>query len=130
MDVRISIFITYILATFIMAAGWHLFLFKPVYERLKVFTRKKPIISLGFISMFLQALVVAYFYPIFAGSINSIGNGLVFGILFIGVFMGSNAVLAEAGKNEVGPISTWIILEGTYYLLQGAVIGLLLGIIY
>lgn len=130
MDARIWIAVSYIIITFVFAAGWHLLLFKKTYEKLGAFTRKKPIIALGIASIILQALVVAYAYPIFAGSESSIMEGLIFGVLFVGLFMGSSAVLAEAGKNEVGSLPKWITIEGIYYIIQGIVIGVVLGIIY
>jgi len=120
---------SYLVLTFIFAAGWHLALFKSVYARLGAFTRPQPIIWLGILSMVLQAAVVAYVYPFFYRGGAPITEGAIFGLL-LGVFMGSNAVLAEAGKNQVGPLRTWIVLEGSYYLLQFTVVGLVVGVVY
>jgi len=120
---------SYLVLTFIMAAGWHLALFKNVYTRLGAFTRPRPIIPLGILSMVLQAAVVAYLYPFFYHGGSPVTEGATFGLL-LGVFMGSNAVLAEAGKNEVGPLRTWIPLEGVYYLVQFILVGLVIGLIY
>jgi hypothetical protein len=119
----------YLVLTFVMAAGWHLALFKNVYARLGAFTRPRPIIPLGILSMVLQAAVVAYLYPFFYRGGSPLMEGATFGLL-LGVFMGSNAVLAEAGKNEVGPLSTWITVEGVYYLVQFLLVGLAIGLIY
>ena len=55
----------YLIVTFAIAATWHLVLFKTVYARLQSFTRPQPIIALGLLSMILQAVVVAYLYPVF-----------------------------------------------------------------
>ena len=52
-----------------------------------------------------------------------------FGLL-LGVFMGSSAVLAEAGKTQIADLRTWITLEGVYYLLQFAVVGAAVGAVY
>ena len=120
---------TYLILTFVMAAGWHLALFKNVYARLGAFTRPRPIIPLGVLSMVLQAAVVAYFYPFFYRGGPPALEGATFGLL-LGVFMGSNAVLAEAGKNHVGSLRTWIALEGVYYLLQFTLVGLAIGLVY
>jgi len=120
---------TYLVLTFVMAAGWHLVLFKSVYARLGAYTRPRPIIPLGILSMVLQAAVVAYLYPFFYRGGSPVVEGSTFGLL-LGVFMGSNAVLAEAGKNEVGSLSTWIPLEGVYYLVQFILVGLVIGLIY
>ena len=120
---------SYLILTFIIAAAWHLALFKDVYTRLGVFTRPRPIIPLGVLSMVLQAAIVAYLYPFFYRGGSPLVEGATFGLL-LGVFMGSNAVLAEAGKNQVGSLRTWIALEGVYYLLQFTVVGLVIGLVY
>jgi hypothetical protein len=120
---------SYLILTFVIAGTWHLTLFKNVHARLGAFTRPKPIIALGLLSMVLQAAVVAYLYPLFYRGGAPATEGAVFGLL-LGVFMGSNAVLAEAGKNQVGSLRTWIPLEGVYYLLQFVVVGIVIGLVY
>ena len=115
----------YLVVTFVIAAGWHLVLFKGLYDQLGIFTRKEPLIHLGVISMILQALVLAYVYPIFRRNRTPITEGLKFGIL-MGIFMGSYAVFAEAGKQEVTSLSTWLLLESVYYLLQFAIVGIVI----
>jgi hypothetical protein len=120
---------SYLVITFAMAASWHLVFFRQVYARLGVFTRPKPIIPLGILSMVLQAAVVAYLYPFFYRGGTPLFEGATFGLL-LGVFMGSNAVLAEAGKNQVGSLRTWITLEGVYYLLQFKIVGIAIALVY
>ncbi len=120
---------SYLILTFLIAAVWHLALFKNVYVRLGVFTRPRPIIWLGLLSMVLQAVVVAYLYPRYYGGGAPLAEGATFGLL-LGVFMGTNAVLAEAGKNQVASLRTWIVLEGVYYLLQFIVVGAVIGMVY
>jgi hypothetical protein len=119
----------YIVVTFVIAAGWHLALFKDLYEALGIFTRKEPLIHLGVISMILQGLVLAYVYPIGYQGGSPVKEGLKFGLL-MGIFMGSNAVFAEAGKQQVSSLSTWLILESVYYLLQFSLVGVVIGSIY
>ena len=124
------IFLTYVVLTFICAALWHMLFFKKIYDALGVFTRKDPIIPLGISSMILQGLVVAYTFPLFVHASNYPLQGAMYGVLFIGFFMGSNAVLAEAAKNEVGSLKTWVPLEMTYYMLQGLIVGSAIGALY
>jgi membrane protease YdiL (CAAX protease family) len=121
--------IAYIVVTFIIAAGWHLVLFKGLYDELGIFTRKEPLIHLGVISMILQGIVLAYVYPLGYQGGNPVKEGLRFGLL-MGIFMGSNAVFAEAGKNVVSSLSTWLTLESVYYLLQFGLVGIVIGWIY
>lgn len=121
--------IGYIAVTFVVAAGWHLGLFKGVYDELGIFTRKEPLIQLGIISMILQGSVLAYVYPIGYQGGSPVKEGLRFGLL-MGILMGSNAVFAEAGKQQVSSLSTWLILESVYYLFQFSLSGVLVGLIY
>jgi len=116
------------MVTFIIAAGWHLGLFKSVYDELGIFTRKEPIIPLGLTSMLMQALIVAYIYPRFQGD-KPLIDGLKFGLL-MGVFMGSYAVFADAAKLEVNGLGKWLLLESVYYLFQFSIMGMVVGKIY
>jgi hypothetical protein len=45
----------------------------------------------------------------------------------MGVLMGSIGALAEAGKQNVTSLSTFLTLESAFYVVQYAVIGLILG---
>lgn len=118
----------YIIVTFIIAATWHLILFKDVYDNFGIFTREKPIIPLGIASMIIQGLILSFIYPFFSKG-KLVRDGLVFGLL-TGFLMASSAVLAEAGKNLVSSLPRWIILETIYYLLQFSISGLMIALIY
>ncbi len=121
--------IAYIIITFAVAASWHLVFFKGLYDQLAIFTRKEPLIPLGIVSIVMQALVLAYLYPAFYKSGSPAGEGLKFGLL-IGVLMASIAVFAEAGKQNVSSLSTWLAFESVYYLLQFGLVGVVVGVIY
>lgn len=121
--------VAYVVLTFIIAVGWHLLLFKDVYDQLGIFTRKEPIIPLGIASMLMQALVLAYLYPLFFKGGSPVKGGLKFGLL-IGILMASIAVFAEAAKQQVSSLATWLIFESVYYLLQFGLVGLAIGLIY
>ena len=119
----------YILVAFICGASWHLVLFKNVYDDLNVYTRKEPIIPLGIISMLIQGIILAYIYPLFQKGISPIREGWKFGLL-IAAFLGSVAVFAEAAHQEITSLSTWLILESIYYVIQFSIAGIVIGIIY
>lgn len=119
----------YVVLTFVIAAGWHLILFKDIYDRLAIFTRKEPLIPLGLASMFLQAAVLPYLYARFYAGGRPGAEGLRFGLL-VGVLMASIAVFAEAGKQQVTSLATWLTFESVYYLLQFGLVGLVLGLIH
>ena len=120
----------YVVATFAGGALWHLLLFKQVYVELKIFTRiEDPIIPLGLSAMVLQGAMLAYLYPLVSRRVRPALEGIRFGAL-AGVFLATSAVLAEAGKNYVTCLGTWLALESAYYLLQFALSGLVIGLAY
>ena len=120
----------YLIATFIGGFVWHLLLFKETYVDLKIFTRiDDPIIPLGLSAMFIQGALLAYIYPVLCRRRQPAVDGLRFGIL-AGVFLATSAVLGEAGKNYVTSLSTWLLLETTYYLLQFTFSGLVIALAY
>jgi hypothetical protein len=121
--------IAYIVVTFAVAASWHLVFFKDLYDQLAIFTRKEPLIPLGIVSILMQALVLAYLYPLFYRDGSPVKEGLKFGLL-IGVLMASIAVFAEAGKQNVSSLATWLVFESAYYVLQFGVLGVIIGLIY
>ena len=119
----------YVFCTFLIAAPWHLVLFKSVYDELAIFTRSEPIIPLGLLSMLIQGLVLSYLYPFFSQGTHSVKTGAMFGLL-MGVLLASSAVIAEAAKQNVTSLPTWLVLETVYYLLQFSVVGAVMGAIY
>ena len=121
--------IAYIIVTFAVAASWHLFFFKDLYDQLAIFSRKEPLIPLGIVSIVLQALILAYLYPALYKGGSPAKEGLKFGLL-IGALMASIAVFAEAGKQNVSSLSTWLVFETAYYLLQYSLLGVIIGLIY
>jgi hypothetical protein len=121
--------LAYIFCTFLIAAPWHMVFFKPVYDDLAIFTRTEPLIPLGLASMLMQGLVLSYLYPFFAHGKHSVKTGALFGLL-MGVLLASSAVFAEAGKQNVTSLSTWLVLESVYFLFQFTVVGGVMGMIY
>ncbi len=121
--------IAYIILTFAVAASWHLVFFKDLYDGLGIFTRKEPLIPLGIASIVMQALVLAWLYPALYKGGRPAMEGLRFGLL-IGVLMASIAVFAEAGKQNVSSLPTWLVFESVYYLLQFGLVGVVIGLIY
>lgn len=122
--------LSYVVLTFALGFVWHLVLFPELYLELEIYTRiLDPIIPMGLSAIALQGLILAYLYPFYADLEHPIKSGLKFGWV-IGVFMASVAVIAEAAKNYVNSIPTWLIVETTYYLLQFSLVGLAFGWIH
>lgn len=121
--------LAYVFCTFLIAAPWHMVFFKPVYDELAIFTRQEPLVPLGLASMLMQGLVLSYLYPLYAQGRYSVKTGATFGLL-MGVLLASSAVFAEAGKQNVTSLSTWLLLESVYFLFQFSVVGAVMGAIY
>ena len=54
----------YVVASFALAAPWHLVWFHDKYVALGAFTRGDPIMPFGVLAMALQGMVFAYFDPL------------------------------------------------------------------
>lgn len=120
----------YVLATFAGGAVWHLLFFQAKYVELQIFTRiEDPVIPLGLSAIVIQGAILAYLYPRVSRWQNPAIEGVRFGLL-VGALFATSAVLAEAAKNYVASLGTWVVLEGSYYLLQFALSGLVIGLAY
>jgi hypothetical protein len=119
--------VAYVVLVMTIATVWHLGLFKDVYAVARM--REHPLFHLGFASMIIQALILAYAYPRVSLAGAPIARGLKFGLLS-GVLLGSYGVLAEAGKYDVGPVSTFLVCESAFFIVQYSVVGIAIGLIY
>jgi len=120
----------YLVITFAMGFVWHLVIFKELYAKLGIFTRiDDPIIPLGFTAMLIQGAVLAYLYPLITKGGSPISEGLKFGLL-MALFIASSAVIAEAAKQRVSSLPTWLIVESVYYVIQFSLSGIAIALIY
>ena len=119
--------LAYLVLVFIIAVTWHVALFNQQY--LSFGMRKEPIFQLGILSMIIQGLISAYLFPKVAKENSPIYEGLKFGLI-IAFFMGSYGVLAEAGKYDVGSVSSYIYYEGVFFIIQYAIVGIVIGLIH
>lgn len=120
----------YLVPTFALGYLWHLVLFKNIYRQLGIFSRiDDPIVPLGFAAMLLQGAVLAYLYPYVRTGHGVWYDGLRFGLLF-GLFIASSAVLAEAAKQRVTSLGTWLVVETSYYLIQFCLVGVVIAAIW
>lgn len=113
----------YILITFILGFTWHLVFFKEAYEKFGIYSRKEPIISLGFLSMVIQGFILAYLYPMFRGKGSAIASSLWF-FLLMGLFFASGTVIAIAAKSEIANLAGWFGLNFAFHCLQFGLVAL------
>ena len=121
--------LAFIILGFIIAFVWHLVIFKDVYDSLKIYSIE-PIIPLGFTSFILEGLAFVYIFQSFRRGRKPLQEGLIFGLVVYGVIMGGVGVLAEGAKHATTSLSIWLIIESAFYIITGAVLGTMVGLIY
>lgn len=122
--------LAYLAITFAMGFVWHLMLFEDLYRRLAIYSRlDDPIVPLGFLAMLIQGALLAYLYPLVSQGTSPAFDGVKFGLL-MGIFIASSAVIAEAAKQRVTSLTTWLLIESFYYAIQFSLSGLAIGLIY
>ena len=121
--------LAFIIVGFIVAFIWHLVLFKEIYDSLKIYSIE-PIIPLGFTSFILEGLAFVYIFQFFRRGKMPMQEGLVFGLLAYGILMGGVGALAEGAKHATTSLSTWLVIEMSFYIITGAVLGMIIGLIY
>ncbi len=121
--------VVYIVITMALGMAWHFVFFKELYDGLGIYNRAEPIIPLGFASMIIQGLVLAYFYPLFFRGGNPVGQGVKFGLL-MGVFLFSVSTLANAAKIQVASMSTWLLIQIAFHAIQFLLAGVGIGLAY
>ncbi|MBL8018568.1 MAG: DUF1761 domain-containing protein [Leptospirales bacterium] len=119
----------YLVPTFILGASWHFLFFKELYDSFGIYNRPDPIIPLGFGSMLIQGLVLAYLYPFYFRSGNPIKRGLQFGLI-MGLFLFSVSTIANTAKIQVANTGLWLLIQAAFHLIQFGVTGPLIGLAY
>jgi hypothetical protein len=119
--------LAYILPTMFLGYVWHLIIFKDLYESLGIYNRTQPIIPLGFFSMIVQGLIMAYLYPYYAQGSSSYIKAITFSLL-LGLFLFSVSTLANAAKIQVTSMAQWLVIQIAFHFLQFLVAGVLIGV--
>jgi|SRR6185312_370011 hypothetical protein len=120
--------LAYIVPTMILGYVWHLIVFKGLYDSLGIYNRAQPIIPLGFFSMIMQGLIMAYLYPFYAGTKSTFGKAIAFSLI-IGLFLYSVSTVANAAKIQVSSMADWFLIQTAFHLLQFGIVGVLIGLV-
>ena len=124
--------LAYFVVTMLTDYPWHMLLFHDQYEAMGAFTRGEPVMSFGMTAILLQAVVFAYFYPLFyrhAGGGNPLARGIQFG-LFMGITVWSVMVFATAAKFQIEPKATFVGFGTAFQVIQFTCVGAALGLVY
>lgn len=112
----------YLLPTFPLGYFWHLTTFRAQYERLEMY-RQEVIIPLGLASMVVQALIFAWLYPrLFSTSREAWLQGAAGFALVFGVLAWSFTTLPVAAKYRMTSVSSFLLLESAFTVVQFLVV--------
>lgn len=112
----------------ILGYAWHLIIFKELYDSLGIYNRTEPIIPLGFASMIVQGLIIAYLFPFYAKDKYTVAAGLKFSLL-MGLFLFSVSTMANAAKIHVADMQSWFLIQLAFTIVQFGIVGLTMGLI-
>lgn len=120
----------YVLPTFPLGFFWHLSTFAENYHQLAMY-RDDVIIPLGLSSMVIQGLAFAWVYPRLFSTAKEqwLASALKFGLIF-GTLAWSFLVLPVAAKYNMTSVSSFMILETGFTILQYAVVSPLIALAY
>jgi hypothetical protein len=121
--------LVYAIVTMIHGFTWHFNFFPEVYAQLGIYNREPPIIPLGFASMILQGVILAYLYPRFYRGGTPAVEGVKFGLI-MGLFLFSVSTLANAAKIQVSSMITWLSIQAAFHLIQFTATGAGIGLVY
>jgi len=121
--------LSYVALTMAIAFPWHMMWFHDLYIELGAYTRAEPNIPLGMFSMLVQGIIIAYIYPFFYRGGNPIFQGIKFSLI-MGLVVYSVMGFAMAAKVDINPISTYLLYNAAFQLIQYVVTGIALGLIY
>ena len=121
--------LVYAVVTMIHGFTWHFNFFPEIYAGLGIYNREPPIIPLGFASMVIQGLILAYLYPRYYRGGTPIKEGIKFGLI-MGLFLFSVSTLANAAKMQVSSMTTWLAIQSAFHLIQFVVVGAGIGLVY
>ena len=122
--------LSFVVLTMLWAYPWHVVWFHDVYADLGAVTRPTPIIPLGLMSVLIQGMVIAYFYPFYYRGGNPILQGIKFSLI-IGLMVYTVMGFATAAKINIEPVSTFLayhtVFQSIQFLMTGAALGLIFG---
>ena len=124
--------LAYFFVTMATAWPWHMLLFHDKYVAMGAFTRGEPIMPFGMAAVVLQAIVFAWFYPLFyrhVGGGKPLLRGIQFG-LFLGITVWTVMVFATAAKFSIEPVLDFVLLGTAFQFLQFLLVGAAIGLVY
>ena len=117
----------YVVVVFPLATGWHLG-FKEKYQVFGYF-EGEPSIFIGLVTIVIQGIVLALIYPLFHPGSTGFLRAFQFAGL-MGLFFWTSHVLSFIARNTMSNLVGFFVMETGYLVVQFALFGLVLGLIY
>ncbi len=122
--------VSHLTISFAVAYIWTMIMFQDLYIAVGAQTRSEPIIVLGLIAMLLQAVVIAYIYPLFyRPGLHPVAQGIKFNLL-MGAMAFSIFGFVTAAKYDINPIAPFLFYTLMFQVFQFVFTGVALGLIY
>ena len=121
--------LVYTILSMVLGMVWHFIFFKELYDSFGIYNRAEPIIPLGLTSMLMQGAIMAYLFPFFYRDGNAMWQGIRFGLV-MGLFLFSVSTLANAAKIEVSSMSSWLMVQSAFHLIQFTLAGAGIGLVF
>src|SRR5258708_2013824 len=119
----------YVIVTFVLGFTWHLILFKDVYHSFGIYTREKPIIPLGLLSMIIQGPILASLYARYQGDGSRLVSAIKFCFL-MGSFFASGTVIALAAKSNIAHLPRWFEFNFAFHFIQFGLVALIFAYVF
>jgi len=120
--------LAYLVPSFVIAAPWHLKIFKHVYDDLEIY-RDPVIMPLGLTAMLLQGVVYAWLYAQLFAADAVLAGGLKFALL-AGIIGFSYSVLPVAAKHRMRSVAGFVRIETAFTIIQYLVTGPAIALAY
>jgi len=120
--------LAFIIVSFSVQGLNHFLINKAHYGEIE-FARAEPILSLGFLTMIIQGLILSLALAKIAPTGTTFRDGLSVSLAF-GLFLASYIALAEPAKYAAPSVSSWMITEGIASTIQFVIVGLCITFIH
>ena len=120
--------LAYVVPSFIIAFVWHLVVFADYYERLQIY-RDDKLVPLGLLTILLQGLIFAGWYPVQRRAGSMVAEGLRFAGV-AGALSWTYTTLAVAAKFPMTSIFDFVLIETAFTACQWLPAGLLIAWVY
>ena len=109
--------------------AWHDTLFSTYYESIPYIVRENPLFTAPTVAGVIRALLMSVLYGMIRRPGPVVVPGLSFGAV-IGILTGIYWVPSYYAQQPIPELLPWLLIDGGFFLVQGAAAGLVIALIY